>query len=122
MLLRYCRRLWLNARKYLQVTHSNDWSQRRHVKVLKDVTAIHDILWQAASNNWFEYPLGSSLIFFRFPVRYRTEAKWGIQVFFTSKGPSSRCRQPHLKPDEKTILRKKLLKFVNKGYLAPHIG
>ena len=124
MLLRYRQQLWLDARKYLQVTHGNDWSQSRHAKVLEDVTAIHDILWRAASNNWFDYPLGSSLIFFRFPARYRTEAKRGMKVFFTSKGPSSRRRQPPLKPDEKTILRKKLLKFINKGYLdlAPHIG
>jgi len=123
VLLRYRRRLWLDARKYLQVTHGNDWSQSRHAKVLEDVTAIHDILWRAASNNWFEYPLGSRLIFFLFPARYCTEAKRGVKVFFTSKGPSSRRRrQPPLKPDEKTILRKKLLMFINKGYLAPHIG
>jgi hypothetical protein len=43
-------------------------------------------------------------------------------VFFTSKGPSSQWRQPPLKPDEKAILRKKLLKSINKGYLAPHVG
>ena len=86
------------------------------------MAAIHDILWRAASNTWFEYPLGSRLIFFRFPERYRTEAKRGVKVFFTSKGSSSRRRQPPLKPDEKAILRKKLLKFINKGYLAPHVG
>jgi hypothetical protein len=43
-------------------------------------------------------------------------------VFFTNKGPSSQRRQPPLKPDEKAILRKKLLKFIDKGYLAPHVG
>jgi hypothetical protein len=122
MLVRYQRRLWLDARKYIQVTHGKDWSHSRHTRVLEDVTAIHDILWRAASNNWFEYPLGSKLIFFRFPAHYRTEAKRGVKVFFTSKGPSSRQRQLHLKPDEKAILRKKLLKFINKGYLAPHVG
>ena len=86
------------------------------------MTAIHNILWRAASNTWFEYLLGSRLIFFCFPERYRTEAKWGVKVFFTSKGPSSQWRQPPLKPDEKAILRKKLLKSINKGYLAPHVG
>ena len=48
--------------------------------------------------------------------------KRGVKMFFTSKGPSSRRRQPPLKPDEKAILRKKLLKFIDKGYLAPHVG
>ena len=122
MLAQYRRRLWLDARKYLQVTHGKDWSLSRHTKVLEDVTAIQDILWRAASNTWFEYPLGSRLIFFRFPARYRTEAKRGVKVLFTNKGPSSRRRQPPLKPDEKAILRKKLLKFIDKGYLAPHVG
>jgi hypothetical protein len=83
------------ARRYLQVTHGKDWSHSRHTRVLEDLTAIHDILWRAASNNWFEYPLGSRLIFFRFPARYRSEAKRGVNVFFTSKGPSSRRRQRH---------------------------
>jgi hypothetical protein len=122
MLAQYHRRLWLDARKYLQVTHGKDWSHSRHTKVLEDVIAIQDILWRAASNTWFEYPLGSRLIFFRFPARYQTEAKRGVRVFFTKKGPSSRRRQPPLKPDEKAILRKKLLKFIDKGYLAPHVG
>ena len=122
MLAQYRRRLWLDARKYLQVTHGKDWSLSRHTKVLEDVTTIQDILWRAASNTWFEYPLGSRLIFFQFPARYRTEAKRGVKVFFTNKGPSSRRRQPPLKPDEKAILRKKLLKFIDKGYLAPHVG
>jgi len=112
----------MDARKYLQFTHGNDWCHNRHAKVLEDVTAVHDIFWQAVNNNWFDYPLGSRLIFFHFPAHYRTEAKQGVKVFFTSKRPSSRCRQPPLKLDEKAILRKKLLKFVNKGYLAPHIG
>ena len=44
MLVRYQRRLWLDARKYIQVTHGKDWSHSRHTRVLEDVTAIHDIL------------------------------------------------------------------------------
>jgi hypothetical protein len=95
MLVRYQRRLWLDARRYLQVTHGKDWSHSRHMRVLEDLTAIHDILWHAASNNWFEYLLGSRLIFVPFPARYRSEAKRGVKVFFTSKGLSSRRRQPH---------------------------
>ena len=89
MLLRYRRQLWMDARKYLQFTHDNDWCHSRHAKVLKDITAVHDILWRAASNNWFDYSLGSRLIFFHFPARYRTEAKRGVKVFFASKGLSS---------------------------------
>jgi hypothetical protein len=87
MLVRYQQRLWLDARKYLQDIHGNDWSKSRHAKILEDVTAIHDILWQAANNNWFEYLLGSRLIFFQFPLRYHTKAKRGVKVFLQARGP-----------------------------------
>ncbi len=125
MLRRYQQRLWLDARKYLQDAYGMDWVEQvkgGNTKALKDAEAIHDVLWRAARNNWFEYPLGSRLIFFRFPMRYRTQAKRGIRVFYTCKGPSSRRCQPPLKPDEKAILKKKILKFVGKSYLAPLVG
>ncbi len=102
-----------------------DWVKRvkgGNTKALEDMEAIHDVLWRATRNDWFEYPLGSRLIFFRFPTRYRTQAKRGVKVFYTCKGPSSRQRQPPLKPDEKAILKKKILKFVGKSYLAPPVG
>jgi len=53
MLAGYRRRFWLDARKYLQVTHGKDWCHSRHTRVLEDLAAIHDILWRAASNTWF---------------------------------------------------------------------
>ena len=102
-----------------------DWVERvkgGNTKALEDVEAIHEVLWQAARNDWFEYPLGSRLIFFRFPTRYCTQAKRGVRVFYRCKGPSSWRRQPPLKPDKKAILKKKILKFVGKSYLAPPVG
>jgi hypothetical protein len=102
-----------------------DWVKRvrgGNTKALKDTEAIHNVLWRAARNNWFEYPLGSRLIFFCFPMRYCTQAKSGVRVFYTCKGPSSRQCQPPLKPDKKAILKKKILKFVGKSYLAPPVG
>ncbi len=97
-------------------------SRRGNVKALKDVEAVHDILWRLARNDWFEYPLGSRLIFFHFPACYRTQAKRGVKVLYTRKGPSSRRQQPPLKPDKKAILKKKIIKFVGKKYLAPPVG
>jgi hypothetical protein len=102
-----------------------DWFKQvkgGNTKALEDAEAIHNVLWRATRNDWFEYPLGSRLIFFCFPTRYRTQAKRGVRVFYTCKGPSLRQRQPPLKPDEKAILKKKILKFVGKNYLAPPVG
>ena len=79
-------------------------------------------MWQAGENDWFEYPAGSRLIFFRFPERYRLEAKWGVRVMFTSKGPTVRRPQPPLRLDEKEVLWKKIIKFIERKYIAPPVG
>ncbi len=83
---------------------------------------MYDILWQSAGNDWFKYPLGSRLKFFRFPACYRIQAMRGVKVLYTRKGTSSKRRQPPLKPDKKAILQKKLKKFIDKKYLGGHIG
>ncbi len=93
MLGSYQWHLWLDARKYLQSSHGVDWVEQArggNVKALEDMEAVHDNLWQLARNDWFEYLLGSRLIFFRFPARYQTQAKRGVKVLYTRKGPSSR--------------------------------
>jgi hypothetical protein len=41
---------------------------------------------------------------------------------FTDKGLSSRRQQLPLKPDEKQVLRKKVKKFLERGYVAPSRG
>jgi hypothetical protein len=110
---------------YLQSSHGVDWVKQArggNVKALEDAEAVHDILWCSARNDWFEYPLGSRLIFFCFPACYQTQAKRGVKVLYTRKGPSSRRQQPPLKPDKKAILKKKIIKFVGKKYLAPPVG
>ncbi len=33
--------------------------------------AMWDIMWQVADNDWFEYPMGSRLLYFCFPACYR---------------------------------------------------
>ncbi len=36
--------------------------------------AIQEIIWRATQNDWFEYPGGSWLHYFRFPSRYQSQA------------------------------------------------
>ena len=121
----YRRKLWLEAGQYLIKTHGKDWPEKLNQgksNLSKDVHAIQLILWRAGSNDWFEYPYGSSLLFFRFPARYRTQAKRGVRVMFTCKGPSSRYPQPRLKPDKKRVLKKKIKKFIDRKYITPPSG
>jgi hypothetical protein len=128
MLGGYQQRLWLDARKYLRECHGANWPEQIHkgsARAIEDGEVVHDILWRSAGNDWFEYPLGSRLIFFPFSARYCIQAMRGVKVLYMRKGPSSKQRQPPLKPDEMAILQKKLKKFIDKKYLAPppgHIG
>jgi hypothetical protein len=90
--------------------HGKDWLTKTQVQnsgAGKDAKAIRDILWQATKNDWFEYPLSSRLIFIHFPTSYCMQAKQGVRVMFTGKGPSSKRQQLPLKPDEKEVLRKR---------------
>jgi hypothetical protein len=125
MLRRYCLQLFRNALDFLNHVHGEDWAVKTGAEnsgAAKDADAIRDILWRTTKNDWFEYPLGSRLIFFCFPACYCTQAKRGVKVTFTCKGPSSKQQQPPLKLDEKKVLRKKIRKFVEQKYIAPPTG
>jgi hypothetical protein len=83
---------------------------------------MKEILWQAAKNEWFEYPLGSTLLYFRFPSRFRMQALEGVRVYYTDEGPTSKWRQPPVREEEKQVLHKKISRFINRRYIAPIPG
>ena len=78
MLRIYRKRLWREIRAYMQHTHRPDWitkmrdtmMQRNLVEV---VEGMRDILWRATENEWFQCPVGSRLLFFRFPPHHRKQ-------------------------------------------------
>ena len=80
---------------------------------------MQEIIRRSTSNDWFEYPAGSRLHYFRFPTRYRLQARDGTSVFFKDRGPTLMHRQPDLGPEEQEVLRTKILKFIKKGYIIP---
>jgi len=91
----------------------------RHQAAADKAEAIREILWGAASNDWFEYPMGSRLLFFRFPKRYRNQALHGVKVMYVGDKPNMFQCQPLMTADAKVVLQKKLGKIVAKGYIAP---
>ncbi len=100
----YRLKLWRDAQSFLRREQGEAWTTKACISGLagnEDANAIRDILWRSAGNNWFEYPTGFHLIFFRFPAQYRLQAKRGVRVMFSSKGPTSKRRQPPLKPETK---------------------
>ncbi len=73
-----------------------------------EVEAMEEILWRAAEDKWFEYPLGSTLLYFRFPSKFRTQTPEGVRVYYTDEEPTSKWRQPPMGEEEKQVLRKKI--------------
>jgi hypothetical protein len=52
----------------------------------KDLRAIASMLWHANHTTWFEFNTGSWLVHFRFPEKYRREARDGVKAFFERPG------------------------------------
>jgi hypothetical protein len=88
-------------------------------KAQADVVAMREIVWRAANNDWFEYPSGSRLHYFRFPTKYRSLARDGVPNFFMSPGPRSRCPQPQPTPEATEVLKGKITKMIQRCYLVP---
>jgi hypothetical protein len=87
-----------------------------------EVEAMEEILWRAAENEWFEYPHGSTLLYFHFPSRFRMQALEGVRVYYTDEGPTSKWRQPPVGEEEKQVLHKKISRIIDRRYIAPIPG
>jgi hypothetical protein len=119
----YRRRLLKDCVQDLKARHGDAWSvggtNGRKPKVQDDVVAMREIMWRAAYNEWFEYPCGSRLHYFRFPTKYQNLARDGVPNFFIQPGPVQRLPQPTPAPEATVVLRDKIAKMINKGYIAP---
>jgi len=98
----YRRQLGRDVRNHLTVKFGKDWAQRsggQNHGLLIELEAMRDTMWRAADNDWFEYPMSSSLLHFRFPKRYQSQALEGVRMMFTAEGPTEMKSQPPLKND-----------------------
>jgi hypothetical protein len=116
----YRRRLLKDCLEDLKSRHGSTWvGNQTSAKVVVDVAAMREIVWRAANNDWFEYPMGSRLQYFRFPIKYQILARDGVPTFFLQPGPSQRLPQLNPTPEAKVVLRDKLSKMIKKAYIAP---
>jgi hypothetical protein len=83
-----------------------------------DGAAMREIVWRSANNEWFEYPFGSRLHFFRFPRKYQQLARDGVPNFFVTPGPNTRRPQPQPTPAAAAVLQVKLTKMIQKRYIV----
>jgi hypothetical protein len=122
----YCQRLWKDIYTRLVRKYGQGWVEvgrkggNRGASV--KVEAAHEILWCTSENGWFEYPMGSQSLYFCFPHRYQSQALSGVKVCYITPGPKSKRQQPPLEADKETVIKKKIQKFVAKGFIAPVTG
>ncbi len=118
-LLRYCY-------GYMAKVHGQDWHTKRRRggkeeainELGRDQEAISNLLWHSTHTSWFEYNAGSHLIHFRYPERYRREARDGVKTFFEKPGPTTRRAQPTI--NDAGIRSKasdKIAKVIRRRYL-----
>ena len=63
--------------------------------------------------------MGSRLKVFCYPIRYRNMVRNGVSILFNGPRPTSKQPQStKMKPEEKAILKKKLLKIIEKRFLT----
>lgn len=116
----YRRKLTRDCVNHLRTVHSVNWSTKTSSEqrdIDMDVSGMREIVSRAANNRWFEYPAGSRLHFFRFPMKYRTLAQDGVPIYYLTEGPKSLKAQPPIKPEEKRVLGDKILKMWKKKYI-----
>ena len=125
------RALYLDCMEYLEMEYGADWRELlksgklkersadgKLTQIGKELDAVRGILWHANETNWFEYLAGSRLHHFRFPIRYRKEARDGTRIYFETEGPSSRQRQPDIPPEMLDQVREKIKKVIKRRYMT----
>ncbi len=120
----FLRHLLRDCLAYIRGIHGIKWTQLRHIKdghVTKfgwDLEAIAGILWHSSHTSWFEFNLGSRLIFFQFPNQYWEMVQDGVRVFFKCPGPTTREAQPNISdPKVREMAKEKIIKVVRQWYL-----
>jgi hypothetical protein len=111
---------------YMAKAHSWDWHMKHWRggkeeainKLGRDQEAISNLLWHSMHTSWFEYNVGSRLIHFRFPERYRREARDGVKTFLKMPGPTTRWAQPTINDAGiRSKAKDKIAKVVWRRYL-----
>jgi hypothetical protein len=110
----WIRRLRREASAWLQ-------SGAARAELEANTAAVRDCVARCANSTWWEWADGSRLLFWRWPLAWRKEARDGAPGFHTG-APRPRRRFPSIPISEQWILEKdeeKLTKLLLRRYLVP---
>jgi hypothetical protein len=73
----------------------------------------------ARRSDWWEWKVGSKIFFWRWPNRYREEARKRVPPYFIGEPPTSMDRQPPYTDEANRLkVKKKVMAVVKKGYIV----
>ena len=99
---------WFSKRKH-------EWDHQQYRDVLKSgLVAVS----KAVGSSFWEWKLGSSLFFWRFPEHYQETARIGNPPMFISEPPQNRYKQPKTDPKARAKVKEKIQTALSKGYLS----
>jgi hypothetical protein len=142
LLSRQAPRLYREARQYLISTHGRAWTAKLEAakqqsggkgplskdqsEILADTSAIRSALlkwssWKAeAEGNFFNWPEGSTLLFWRWPPGEQLRAaRDGMKPYIAGTLPQHHARAKRPKPEIAALMADKLLTIIERGYVAP---
>ena len=111
-------RVWRSLHRYLLQKHGTLWALSEHASVDREVG--RDCLCRASQASWWEWCLGSTPFFWRWPESARSLIRDGHPPWFTTDPP--RFLQPQrVEKDLKvsTAITLKLSNVAEKGYIQP---
>ena len=115
--------VWKSLRRFLRKTYSPDWPAQRleeqSPKLERTLMAARDCLRCCEYSDWWEWMVGSRLLFWSWPLESQKWARDGLPIYLLGQPTDYRKPQPRERdPAVAMVVRTKFDKFRSKGYVA----
>ena len=103
----WIRKVWRSFMIYLSREYGIDWISAANKydgksELYKDINRFADCAYRASGSTWFEWKMGSTLFFWRWPREFRKMARDGIPYWF--KGNKLRFCYEHVTETYKVLI------------------
>jgi hypothetical protein len=86
----------------------------------RTISAARDCIWRCDGASWWDWTMGSRLLFWRWPAESFAWARDGLPIWLTCTPPQYRKLQPKEANEEiRALVQGKLDKIRTKGYIQP---
>ena len=126
LLNRYRKNILRSFLFYFQEKHFNgsrEWYKEKRKnwskEALRDKSVACDVIRRTSNTTWWDWSLGSTLIFWRWPIRFQKKARDGVPLYVQHDLLLRYMKQPKWPSDElqREKLLSKLSKVRNRNYI-----